>query len=225
MGKVKSMSEMKPCPILYPQKIEVEDKTVDTTNLPKCTAPKIYDHCSARPDTDETFLHLAFGPIPDQFFGFLHHPSSPTKWTFVITQTIDWKDKDLAKNDCDEIYLTRTGSRSNQPNKCIAVARVPEGVASIVQHQHRYGVTAGHTDQFMSDFARGNCFKEEQALLAPLLHDLDALNAEFIKKMGSPLNADGSRKAAIIMVANEGVMELLLNFICSAEGIATTHHQ
>jgi Nucleotide-diphospho-sugar transferase len=36
--------------------------------------------------------------------------------------------------------------------------------------------------------------------------------------MGSPLNADGSRRAVIVMVANEGVMDLALNFICSAEG-------
>ena len=36
--------------------------------------------------------------------------------------------------------------------------------------------------------------------------------------MGHPINSDGSRRALIVMVANEGVMDLALNFICSAEG-------
>lgn len=35
--------------------------------------------------------------------------------------------------------------------------------------------------------------------------------------MGNPIAADGSRRSLIVMVANEGVMDLALNFICSAE--------
>ena len=34
--------------------------------------------------------------------------------------------------------------------------------------------------------------------------------------LGPPVAADGTRRTAIVMVANEGVMDLLLNFLCSA---------
>ena len=35
--------------------------------------------------------------------------------------------------------------------------------------------------------------------------------------MGNPLAPDGTRRAVVVMVANEGVMDLVLNYICSAE--------
>lgn len=217
---MKSMKEKKPCPIVYPQKLEVIqiDTGVDVSKLPKCTGPKIYDHCSSRPDTDQTFLHLEKGFIPEVLFGNLHHPSSPAKWAFVITQQIEWPKDNSMKDLCQHIYMTRTGSRSSQPNKCVAVAKIPEGVASLNQHSHRTGYTALLTDQYLNDYSRPHSIEEENDLLPPLLKELPELQADFKRKMGEPINSDGSRKAAIVMVANEGVMDLLLNFICSAEG-------
>jgi len=59
--------------------------------------------------------------------------------------------------------------------------------------------------------------EEELELLPPLLKDLPFLDAEFKRKMGNPVAPDGTRRTAIVMVANEGVIDLVLNFICSAE--------
>lgn len=42
-------------------------------------------------------------------------------------------------SSCQEIYLTRTGQRASQPNKCVATVWVPEGSSSIVQNSHRIG--------------------------------------------------------------------------------------
>ena len=52
---------------------------------------------------------------------------------------------------CNEIYVTRTGGRGNQPNKCVALARVPEGAASYVKHSHRMGETARMVNQYQND--------------------------------------------------------------------------
>eukprot|EP00596_Hydrurales_sp_CCMP1899_P005649 CAMPEP_0119046322 /NCGR_PEP_ID=MMETSP1177-20130426/45852_1 /TAXON_ID=2985 /ORGANISM="Ochromonas sp, Strain CCMP1899" /LENGTH=409 /DNA_ID=CAMNT_0007019307 /DNA_START=458 /DNA_END=1687 /DNA_ORIENTATION=+ len=120
--------------------------------------------------------------------------------------------------ECNEIYLTRSGSRANQPNKCTAVVKVRPGMASYVHSSHRIGYTALLTDQYRDDYPREATFKEEVVLLPPLLKNLSDLLADFKAKMGEPLLPDGSRKAVIVMVANEGVMDLALNFICSAEG-------
>lgn len=52
----------------------------------------------------------------------------------------------------------------------------------------------------------------------PLLQEMKHLFAEFKLKMGDPIDpVTGKRRVAIVMVANEGVMDLLLNFMCSAE--------
>lgn len=220
LGKLKSLNERKPCPIVYPEKVEILQLEVgtDLSSLPRCKDQKIYDHCSTRPDNDQTFMHLEYGSIAESMFGYLHHPSSPTKWSFVITQEQDWPDKNSLNNKCQEVYMTRTGSRSSQPNKCVAVAKVPEGVASIVHNGNRVGFTALLTDQYQNDYTRPSSQKEELVQMPPLLNQLSDLIAEFKQKMGDPINSDGTRKTAIVMVANEGVMDLLLNFICSAEG-------
>ena len=120
-------------------------------------------------------------------------------------------------NNCQRVILTRTGSRAGQPNKCVAVIQVPEGSQSPVQHSHRVGYTARLTSQYQADFARDYSIKEEKELLPPLLLELGTLDEEFRSKMGSPLANDGERRTAIVMVANEGVVDLLLNFICSSE--------
>lgn len=53
--------------------------------------------------------------------------------------------------------------------------------------------------------------------MPPLLESLPKLLLDFKSKMGNPMHANGTRRAVTVMVANEGVMDLALNFICSAE--------
>ena len=89
-----------------------------------------------------------------------------------------------------------------------------------MQQSHRVGYTALNTDQYQQDYPRDYRKKKnnENLLLLPLLKELDNLKEEFLRKLGSPIDpSTGQRRAAIIMVANEGVMDLLLNFLCSAE--------
>jgi hypothetical protein len=78
---------------------------------------------------------------------------------------------------------------------------VPEGVASIVQHGHRNGFTALLTNQYSNDYSRTKSYVEEGVLLRDFLRQLPKLKAEFMKKMGAPVAADGSRRTAIVMVA------------------------
>ena len=201
----------------------VEDTVTSTAGLPKCTTQKkVYDHCLSSPYKDKDWLHLAPGTIHTDYFPWLHHPSSPAKWSFVMTQEEEWPNMKKVTNNtlkelCTEIYLTRTGSRSNQPNKCVGIVKVPEGVASNNQHSHRYGYTALLTDQYLNDYSRDYSLLEENILLAPLLRDLKGILDVFIKKVGSPLHPDGSRRTLVTMVANDGVMDLLLNYLCSIE--------
>jgi hypothetical protein len=105
------------------------------------------------------------------------------------------------------MYLTRTGSFKNQPNKCVAVAVIKSGHESFVQQSHRYGFTALKTDQYTNDFPidySGAKKDFEKNLMMPFLQEFDALIAEFLRKMGDPVDpATGERKLAIVMVANE----------------------
>jgi Nucleotide-diphospho-sugar transferase len=49
------------------------------------------------------------------------------------------------------------------------------------------------------------------------MKSLPSLLVDFKRKMGDPMHVNGTRRAVTVMVANEGVMDLALNFICSAE--------
>ena len=189
-------------------------------NATYCTGPRVYDHCVSSPyNFDHTFLHLTppKTDIPNQYFSFLHHPSSPAKFNFMITQEDDWPEETPIEKKCQTLYMTRTGSRASQPNKCVAVARVAPGLESIVQHSHRTGYTALLTNQYQADYSRSHSVEEEGSLLPPLLRELPSLIQEFQRKMGNPIGPDGKRRTAIVMVANEGVMDMVLNFFCSAE--------
>lgn len=82
------------------------------------------------------------------------------------------------------------------------------------------GYTALNTDQYQNDYPRDyhNKHNNENLLLHPLLREIGKLKAEFLRKLGDPIDArSGKRRRAIVMVANEGVMDLLLNYLCSAE--------
>lgn len=159
--------------------------------------------------------------VPEDIFPFLHHPASPAKLSFFFTHEAKWKTNAVLSSPCQEVYMTRTGSRASQPNKCVAVAIVPNGFQSINQQSHRVGYTALNTDQYQQDYPRDyhKINNHEQVLLHPLLRDLSSLLEETKKKLGNPIDPlTGKRKTVIVMVANEGVMDLLMNFMCSAQG-------
>lgn len=108
-------------------------------------------------------------------------------------------------------------------NKCIALAYVEDGDTSPYMHGYRMGVSAKLTNRYQGDTVDSISLREEQFFLPMFIKNLDNLAADFQKKMGSPILPSGERKAVTIMVANEGVMDLVLNFLCScrASGIAT----
>jgi len=137
-------------------------------------------------------------------------------------------------SQCSSIYLTRSGSRESMPNKCVAVVNVAAQAASSSFHSHRYGTQAKMVDQYVTDWATDKEYTDESILLPLILQRLDSVVAEFLKVMGNPLlpaepnpsasassSASGApptaRRSAFVMVANEGVMDLLLNFICSCQ--------
>ena len=153
----------------------------------------------------------------------------------TTTSTADWNavedhgNGERIRAHCKEVYVTRTGGRANQPNKCVALARVPEGAPSYVKNSHRVGETARMVNQYQNDYSRDYSRAEETVLLAPLLEKLGHVINEFKSKLGDNMITDKAsgkliRKTAVVMVANEGVMDLLLNFVCSAKssGIDTS---
>jgi hypothetical protein len=175
--------------------------------------------CSSKRAGNLSVLVQGKASVPEDVFPYLHHPASPAKQSLFLTESREWGSSQVLESPCQEIYLTRTGSRSNQPNKCVAVMKVPNGHESINQQSYRVGYTAKNTNQYQQDFPRDYEKKDndENRLLKPFLRDLDKLREEFLQKMGSPIDEDGNRRKAIVMVANEGVLDLLLNFLCSAE--------
>jgi len=124
---------------------------------------------------------------------------------------------------CTQVYLTRSGSRDSMPNKCVATImlrpqlRSGEVVYSPWFHSHRYGLQAKMRDMYSNDWPTSKDLTIEESLLRPFLSGLDVLINQLRAALGDPLRPNGSRRAAIVMVANEGVMDLLLNFICSAQ--------
>ena len=166
---------------------------------------------------------------------FIYSPFAPTEVIMTTTNTAEWNAvRDTGNGEqihahCSEVFVTRTGGRGNQPNKCVALSRVPEGSSSYVRNGHRMGETAKMINQYQNDYSRDYSRAEEMVLLAPLLERLEGVIKEFQDKLGDNMIKDKNsekqvRKAAVVMVANEGVMDLLLNFICSAKssGIDTS---
>mmetsp|Transcript_408 Transcript_408/g.657 ORF Transcript_408/g.657 Transcript_408/m.657 type:complete len:540 (-) Transcript_408:110-1729(-) len=241
-GRSSAAQKQLPCPPRKNVPVKVNAAEIPTDCGNEDLNSKMCMHSSHRAqDRNISVLYLARSTVPEDVFPHLHHPTSPTKWSFyLIPQRLEkiWSTEkgskkghkgkeNILQSPCGSVYLTRTGSFKNQPNKCIAVTLIPEGHASIVQQSHRYGTTALKTDQYQEDYPRDYAKgkeSNENKLLYPFLQDLNVLVQEFLTKMGSPITIDGAgnaseRKMAIVMVANEGVMDLLLNFLCSAEEI------
>jgi hypothetical protein len=79
--------------------------------------------------------------VVTRVFGDYYHPSLMSKAEYVITNMKSWESKEGI--NCREMYHTRTGSRINQPAKCVAVVTVQDGQHSPHYINHRIGYTAG----------------------------------------------------------------------------------
>ena len=165
-------------------------------------------------------------------FSSLYHTNSQVKAEFIVTSLKQWEDSRTKKVKCTQVYRTTTGSRENQPSKCVAIVSVPEGYNAPVPQLHRVGTSAGRLDQFINDFTRHENRREGEQMLPPFLQNIDDLREQFLAIVGSPhktstLNNDtdtpSQRKTIVVMVANTGVFNLLLNFMCScrSSGIDT----
>lgn len=171
--------------------------------------------------------------INDRIFSSLYHTNSQAKAEFIVTSLEQWEDSRTKEVKCTQVYRTNTGSRDNQPAKCVALVSVPEGYNSPVPQLHRMGSTAGRLDQFINDFTRHENRREGDQMLPSFLKNIEDLKARFLAIVGSPIlastfsNLTGTssvkRKTLVVMVANTGVFNLLLNFMCScrSSGINT----
>lgn len=165
-------------------------------------------------------LH-ADGALKD-VFGYLHHPSCPVYAEPVLVSADPGDAPDFSSDfsSCESVYAMRSGSRDDQPCKCVAVVRVPpgEGHVSEMSIMHR----TGHidwpqvlTDQYQDDIVHYYSLAEEKNLTSLFLAHRDELIAEFVRIMGPPIDEHGNVRTALLMVANAGVMDLVLNFLCS----------
>jgi hypothetical protein len=174
---------------------------------------------------EESFHSVKGNYALNKVFRSIHHPTSPTKFEIYVTANTSvgskWNEHsktmgdDSVKNTCREVVLTRSGSRPNQPNKCIALAFANKKLIGTLHQSHRLGVQGRLSDQYMNDYSRGYTRNEENQLLPPFLKNRQGLVETFKKEMGEPIDSNGHRRTAVVLVANEGVMDLLLNLICS----------
>ena len=173
--------------------------------------------------SNSTFIHkFSYSDAPsvlNSVFKYLHHPSCPSQGEVVLSQEAHFL-PDFST--CTSVYAMRSGARVDQPTKCLAVIRAPEGGGhySPTAISHR----TGHidwpqvlTDQYQDDIVHFYSFDEERNLTTLFLNHRDEVVRLFLELMGPPIDENGNRRTAIIMVANEGVMDLVLNFMCSGD--------
>ncbi len=70
-------------------------------------------------------------------------------------------------------------------------------------------------NQYLNDYMTGAAMKDERSWLPMILDGLDRLVGDLRAKLGDPMEGGLRRRTAIVMVANEGILDLLLNFLCS----------
>jgi hypothetical protein len=120
--------------------------------------------------------------------------------------------------DCDKVFLTRTGSLANMPNKCLAVTMVDENYITMrhpprleekktktqskellqfIPYYRRLGKVAGNIDQYARDYTDSNAYVTEATLLPGVVQHLERLKKDFVKAVGFPpvqKLADGTEK-------------------------------
>ena len=176
-------------------------------------------HVSVSRDANDLLFHKNRDvPVNSRVFSSLYHTNSQVKAEIIVTDLDEWENKRTGDVKCSQIYRTNTGSRTNQPAKCVAIVSVPVGYNSPMPLLHRMGATAGRLDQFINDYTRRKNRQEGDEMLPPFLRNIEDLKSSFLSIVGSPhdrLNDFSERKTLVVMVANTGVFNLLLNFMCS----------
>ena len=152
---------------------------------------------------DLTYLHkreTSNGQnILTDVFNNIHHPDVPVKAEIYMSRDERF-DQDAPLDTCKNIYMTRTGSRVEMSNKCVAVIQVADSFLSPYMHSHRYGTSAKLTNQYQVDYLESKTIADENMLLPLLLRNLENLVLEFKSMVGEPIGPDGKRRTAIIMV-------------------------
>lgn len=136
-----------------------------------------------------------------------------------MLHTLVWS-KSKRERSCSKVFVTGTGARKAQP-KCVAIVVVKDGRQSMTHIQHRHGVTALKTNQFLKDYLKRESYEDEDRLLPPFLSHHREFVEQFQRKLGRGKVGRADRKTVVIMVVNEGVLDIFLNFICSAQGTKT----
>ena len=72
-------------------------------------------------------------------FSMMHHASIPVDAQVVLTQQSHPWQNDFSV--CDSVYATRTSVRTDHPNRCQAVVRLPKKYRSYNDISHRLGST------------------------------------------------------------------------------------
>ena len=79
------------------------------------------------------------------------------------------------------------------------------------------GTVASYRDQYQTDYSKK--YTDVPLLLWPLLKDREAAIKQIRDVLGDPVitseNGVEKRKTAVVMVANEGVVDLVMNLLCS----------
>lgn len=80
---------------------------------------------------------------------------------------------------------------------------------------HRMGTVATFLDQYQTDYSKD--VRDENDLLRPLVKQMEKPIQQVRDLLGDPLEEGetGKRKTAVVMVANEGVIDLVMNLLCS----------
>ena len=178
--------------------------------------------------------------VLDEVFAMYHHPSSPMTSEILVRpyppanrtrlRMIDTEPYDT----CQQVYLSRTGSLANMPNKCLILSMIPEQyinmrfprhtggkpgdeVSLFIPHYRRLGKISGLINMYQQDYVDGGAMRSEAVLVPSILEYMSELTEKIISLMGNPIVDESSnkRRSVIVMVLNEGVMDVFVNFLCS----------
>lgn len=156
--------------------------------------------------------------VSEKVFSYSPHPNSPSTAELLVASEAQWSRNNPLSKACAQVYMLRSPTRTDQETKCVAVVHLDVNYTSLFSITHRIGSIAWPevlSDQYQQDWIVREGFADEKVFMAPMLEHRDLLIRLLKEELGEPLDAKGKRKTAIIMVANEMVIDLILNFICS----------
>ena len=180
-------------------------------------SPPCSSECPVFPREPWNMVSYSGPSVWDQIFNTMYHTESPA----IAEISLSWNSSWLSWDDCSNIFVIRTALKiDGAQHTCLALAQVPDRYTSFKMNMYRFGHTIYPqvlTNQYQNDIIQPHGYFQQKKLLPPLLANLAGIVKRFSNLLGGNLNSDGSRKTAIIMVANEGVMDLVINIICSAK--------